>query len=260
MKKKENLKPNEESVIYFDEKMFNRSVAEMNSLANQAEYPANIWKKMKDTTKLLPELDAELFQSWIKDTMLMEVMFNEKADESLNKVFPGAAAMWKRDQRPYDLNQFLDDPGRLLRTLQGLKPNIPLGGFASVKWISFKDGMSYLDDKHRELIKQKCTIPGTPENLKLKSELEGFSGSYNQFLATIEAKFGRKIILRDFRGIKVDENGHLGPDFANLLKMITKSTDPDYIEGVSAPGRSIPKPEVKKQVKVPESFKMNTDE
>jgi len=46
MKKKENLKPNEESVIYFDEKMFNRSVAEMNSLANQAEYPANIWKKI----------------------------------------------------------------------------------------------------------------------------------------------------------------------------------------------------------------------
>jgi len=187
-------------------------------------------------------------------------MFNEKADERLDTVFPGAAAMWKRDQRPYDLNQFLDDPGQLERTLEMIEPNVPLGGFVSVKWISFKQGMPYLDEKHKQLIKDKCTIPATSENLKLKKQLEDFSGGYNEFLAFLESRFKRKIILRDFRGIKVDENGVLGPDFANLLKMITKSTDPDYHESVSAPGRSIPKPEVKKQVKVPESFKMNTDE
>jgi len=224
-------------------------------MVTDAQFPASVWRKVRDVTKLLPELTDELFQSWIKDAGLMEKMFNQKADESLNKVFPGAATMWKRDQRPYDLNQFLDDPGRLLRTLQGLKPSIVMGGFASVKWISFKDGMPYLDDKHRELIKQKCSIAGTPENLKLKTELEGFSGSYNSFLAMLEAKFQRKFILRDFKGLKVDENGVLGPDFANLLKMIMQTSDPDFVEGVSSPGRNPIKPEIKKQIKVPEDWK-----
>jgi hypothetical protein len=253
---KSNTKDSEDlKAIYFDNEMYHSSISEMESLVNDAAYPASVWKKVRDVTKLLPELDAETFQSWLKDHMLMEVMFNEKADESLNKVFPGAAAMWKRDQRPYDLNTFLDDPGRLLRTLQGLKPNIPLGGFASVKWISFKDGMPYLDDKHRELIKQKCGIEATPENIKLKTELENFSGSYNSFLAMLEAKFQRKFILRDFKGLKVDENGVLGPDFANLLKMIMQTSDPAYVEGLSAPGRNPLKPEVKKAVKIPENWK-----
>jgi hypothetical protein len=113
--------------------------------------------------------------------------------------------------------------------------------------------MPFLSDETKQAIREKCTIPGTPENVKLKTELEGFSGSYNQFLATIEAKFGRKIILKDFRGISVSESGHLGPDYRNLLKMIMQTSDPDYVEGMEAPGRTSPK-EIKKAVKIPENW------
>jgi len=247
---KSNTKEKEET-LFFDEDTYAQSIQTMKQQVSEAEYCAKEWSQQA-RKKMVPVLTKKLFLQWLQEFDLLEKLYAEETARLEYEKYGPA----REDLTQPMFQIHITDRPRLERGLLLLSGQISTLRycFASNEWIDFDaSGKPFLSDETKQAIREKCTFKKTKENEKLLSDLKTFCGTYNDLLAFLEMKTGRKIRLSDFKGVRI-EDGHASPDTVSLLQELFYKQEPGYVDE-HAQYINAPKAETPKAVKIPADWK-----
>ena len=232
--------------LYFDQLLFNNSISHLNRIISDAKTVCQEWERIRQSG-LLPEMTAELFQSWLNESELPTALADKRAKEIMSeRLWPGAEKMIQL----LPVTKMMANPamtGRQLVSLNSSSERLIYDIFFDWSYISFKDGLPFIPETTKELLKTKCTLEDTEAN-------RAFIERLNK-LIEFAGELGNTGLTNEY--ITMNDTGELLPNLSMVLKSKRKN-DPDfkfrqmnYVETNTGTGNITPIPELK----VPASWK-----
>jgi hypothetical protein len=208
----QKMKP---KVLYFDEQLYENSLAFLERTSKQWNEIAQIWKDQK----ILPELNRERFERLLSSPEYIQVAFEESVRAKLDNLADGIGAMFNAQSVRLNLPENFSNIIYFARS----SPPSRVRCIEDYNLIGFQAGFAIISDEAKATLKDRCSLPDTPENRRKMQTIQGYCDAHNNFASLLGEIFKISIHPKgDYLESKLFEyttSNQIAPKFGTLLTL-----------------------------------------